>query len=217
MTPFTAGCQAAISWKFSSITQSNSSSGRALFASLSAGSAWIRSPSEVSLMSRILFIFPRKDPFQEGAEAVPLQVTCPRFFGSHVVELKSAPLAFERLVSVPAVRGDLEDQAAPRIRGDFRGVGAQIAVVVEKPEPSLGRAPGRVEVEKNGDQLGFRIGVDTAVLFSRAAALLDPCLGARRPGPSARRCASPRPGLQSDPSTPRLPAESCPACRCAES
>src|SRR2546422_3691075 len=170
MTLFTAGCQVAISWKFSSITQSNSSSGRALFASLSAGSAWIRSPREVSLMSRTLLIFPRKESFQERAEAVPLQVTCPRFFGSHVVELKSAPLAFERLMSVPAVRSDPEDQASSGIRGHFRGVRAQIPVVVEEPQPPLGCAPAGVQVQKNGDQLGFRIGVDTAVLFSRAAA-----------------------------------------------
>src|SRR6266700_2830875 len=170
MTLFTAGCQAAISWKFSSMTQSNSSSGRALFASLSAGSAWIRSPREVSLMSRTLFIFSRKEPFQERAEAVPLQVPRASFFGSDVVELDGAPLAFERLMSVPAVGRDLEDQASSGIRRHFRGVGAQIPVVVEKPEAPLGRAPAGVQVEKNGDQLGFGIGVDAAVLFPGAAA-----------------------------------------------
>src|SRR6266540_1347538 len=113
MTPFTAGCHAAISWKFSSMTQSNSSAGRALFASLSAGSAWIRSPREVSLMSRTLFIFPRKESFQERAEAVPLQVPRASFFGSDVVELDGAPLAFERLMSVPAVGRDLKIRHRP--------------------------------------------------------------------------------------------------------
>src|SRR6266581_1315596 len=170
MTPFTAGCQAAISWKFSSMTQSNSSSGRALFASLSAGSAWIRSPREVSLMSRTLFIFPRKESFQERAEAVPLQIPRASFFGSDVVELDGAPLAFERLMPVPAVGRDLEDQASSGIRRHFRGVRAQIPVVVEEPEAPLGRAPAGVQVEKNGDQLGFGIGVDAAVLFPGAAA-----------------------------------------------
>src|SRR5713101_329825 len=86
MMPFTAGCQVAISRKFSSITQSNSSSGRALFASLRAGSAWMRSPSEVSLINSILFIFPRKEPLQERAEAVPLQVALADLFGCDVVE-----------------------------------------------------------------------------------------------------------------------------------
>src|SRR6266581_3047574 len=112
------------------MTQSNSSPGRALWASLRAGSAWIRSPSDVSLMSRTLFIFPRKEPFQECAEAMPLQVTLASFFGCDVVELDCAPLALEGLVSVPAVRGDLEDQAASGIRGHFRGVRAQVRVVV---------------------------------------------------------------------------------------
>src|SRR5712692_5068044 len=170
MTLFTAGCQVAISRKFSSITQSNSSSGRALFASLRAGSAWIRSPREVSLMSRALLIFPRKESFQERAEAVPLQVPRANLFGSDVVELDSAPLAFKRLMSVPAVRRDPEDQASSGIRGNFRCVGAQVPVVVEKPQAPLGRAPARVQVEKNGDQLGFGIGVDAAVLFPGAAA-----------------------------------------------
>src|SRR5712691_5914544 len=170
MTPFTAGCQAAISRKLSSMTQSNSSSGRALWASLRAGSAWIRSPREVSLMSSILFIFSREEPFQERAEAVPLQVPSSNFFGSDVVELDGAPLAFEGLVSVPAVRRDLEDQASSGIRGHFRGVRAQIPVVVEEPQAPLGRAPAGVQVEKNGDQLGFGIGVDAAVLFPGAAA-----------------------------------------------
>src|SRR5438128_11789364 len=101
MTPFTAGCQVAISWKFSSMTQSNSSSGHALFASLSAGSAWIRSPREASLTSRTLFIFPRKESFQERAEAVPLQGPRASFFGSDVVELHGAPLGLERLMSGP--------------------------------------------------------------------------------------------------------------------
>src|SRR6266516_7577202 len=117
------------------MTQSNSIPGRALWASLRAGSAWIRSPREVSLMSRTLLIFPRKEPFQERAEAVPLQVALASFFGSDVVELDGAPLAIERLVPVPAVRGDLENQAASGVRGHFRGVRAQVVVVVEEPEP----------------------------------------------------------------------------------
>src|SRR5713101_4142636 len=107
------------------MTQSNSSPGRALWASLRAGSAWIRSPSDVSLMSRILFIFPRKEPFQECAEAMPLQVTLASIFGCDVIELDGAPLALEGLVSVPAVRGDLENQAPSGIGGHFRGVRAQ--------------------------------------------------------------------------------------------
>src|SRR5207245_6782784 len=93
------------------MTQSKSIPGRALWASLRAGSAWIRSPRDVSLMSRTLLIFPRKEPFQECAEAMPLQVALASFLGSDVVELDGASLAFERLVPVPAVRGDLEDQA----------------------------------------------------------------------------------------------------------
>src|SRR5712691_3364951 len=137
MTPFTAGCQSAISRKLSSMTQSNSSPGRALWASLRAGSAWIRSPSDVSLMSRTLFIFPRKEPFQECAEAMPLQVALASFFGSDVVELDGAPLALERLVPVPAVGGDLENQAASGIRGHFRDVRAQVPVVVEQPQAPL--------------------------------------------------------------------------------
>src|SRR5712692_7331463 len=135
MTLFTAGCQVAISWKFSSITQSNSSPGRALWASLRAGSAWIRSPREVSLMSSILFIFPRKEPLQERAEAVPLQVALADLFGCDVVELDRAPLALERLVPVPAVRGDLEDQAPSGVGRYLGGVASQVVVVVEEPEP----------------------------------------------------------------------------------
>src|SRR6266849_269813 len=161
MTPFTAGCQAAISRKFSSMTQSNSSPGRALWASLRAGSAWIRSPSDVSLMSRTLFIFPRKEPFQ---------VTLASFFGCDVVELDRTPLAFEGLVSVPAVRGDLENQAPSGVGRYLGRVASQVVVVVEEPEPPLGRAPAGVQVEKNRDQLGFRIGVDLAVFFPGAAA-----------------------------------------------
>src|SRR6266699_5141120 len=102
------------------MTQSNSIPGRALWASLRAGSAWIRSPSDVSLMSRTVFIFPRKEPLQECAEAMPLRVTLASLFGCDVVELDCAPLALEGLVPVPAVRGDLEDQTASGIRGHFR-------------------------------------------------------------------------------------------------
>src|SRR6266496_5623159 len=170
MKPFTAGCQVAISWKFSSITQSNSSSGRALFASLRAGRAWIKSPSEVSLINSILFIFPRKEPLQERAEAVPLQVALAHLFGCDVVELDRAPLALERLVPVPAVRRDLEDQAPSGLGGHFRGVRSQVPVVVEEPEAPFGRAPGRVQVEQHGDELGFGIGMDPAVFLPRAAA-----------------------------------------------
>src|SRR5216683_3372284 len=170
MTPFTAGCQAAISRKLSSMTQSNSSPGRALWASLSAGSAWIRSPREVSLMSSILFIFPRKEPLQERAEAVPLQVALAGLFGCDVVELDGAPLALERLVPVPAVRRDLEDQASSGVGRYLGGIASQVVVVVEEPEAPFGRAPAGVQVKQHGDQLGFGIGVDTAVFFPRAAA-----------------------------------------------
>src|SRR2546430_7845349 len=170
MTRLTAVCQSAISRKFSSMTQSNSSPGRAFSASLRAGSAWIRSPRDVSLMSRTLLIFPRKEPFQEGAEAVPLQVALASFLGSDVVELDGAPLALERLVTVPAVRGDLEDQAPPRVGRYLGGIAGQVVVVVEEPEAPFGRAPAGVQVEQHGDELGFGIGVDPAVLFPGAAA-----------------------------------------------
>src|ERR1700740_3486621 len=126
MTLFTAGCQLAISWKFSSMTQSNSSPGRAYSASLRAGSAWIRSPRDVSLMSRTLFIFPRNERFQKCAEAMPLQVSLASFLGSDVVELDGAPLALERLVPVPAVRGHLEDQAPSCVGRDLGGVAGQV-------------------------------------------------------------------------------------------
>src|SRR6266700_2150581 len=170
MTLFTAGCQAAISWKFSSMTQSNSSSGRALFASLRAGSAWMRSPREVSLMSRTLLIFPRKEPFQECAEAMPLQVALANYFGSDVVELDGAPLAVERLVTVPAVRRDLEDQAPSGVGRYLGGITSQVVVVVEEPEAPFGRAPAGVQVQQQGDELGFGIGVYPAVFFPGAAA-----------------------------------------------
>src|SRR6266568_4770328 len=170
MTPLTAGCQPAISRKFSSMTQSNSIPGRALWASLRAGNAWIRSPRDVSLMSRTLLIFPRKEPFQECAEAVPLQVTLANFFGSDVVELDGAPLAVERLVPVPAVRGDLENQAASGVGRYLRGIASQVVVVVEEPEPPLGRAPAAVQVEQDRHELRLRIGVNAAVFLSRAAA-----------------------------------------------
>src|SRR3989454_174550 len=153
MTPLTAGCQPAISRKFSSMTQSNSIPGRALWASLRAGNAWIRSPRDVSLMSRTLLIFPRKEPFQERAEAVPLQVALASFFGSDVVQLDGAPLPIERLVPVPAVRGHLENQAASGIRRHFRGVRAQVPVVVEDPKAPFGRAPAGVQVEQHGDEV----------------------------------------------------------------
>src|SRR3989449_9788547 len=123
------------------MTQSNSIPGRALWASLRAGSAWIRSPRDVSLMSRTLLIFPRKEPFQECAEAVPLQVTLASFFGSDVVELDGAPLAVERLVPVPAVRGDLEDEAPSGVGRYLGGIASQVVPVVEEPEAPLGRAP----------------------------------------------------------------------------
>src|SRR5882672_545786 len=170
MTRLTAGCQAAISWKFSSMTQSNSMPGLASWASLRAGSAWIRSPSDVSLMSRTLAIFAREEPFQERAEAVAPQVVVARFFGGDVVELDGAPLAVEGLVAVPAVRGDLEDQAAPGVGCDLGGVAREVVVVVQQPQPPLGRAPAAVEVQQHRDELGFRIGVDAAVLRSGAAA-----------------------------------------------
>src|SRR6266478_5715329 len=170
MVVFTAGCQPAISWKFSSMTQSNSRPGRASCASLRAGSAWIRSPSDVSLMSRTLFIFPRKEPFQIGAEPVALEVALASFLGGDVVELDGAPLAVEGLVPVPAVGRDLEDQAASGVGRYLGGVASQVVVVVEEPQAPLGRAPAGVQVEQHGDQLGFRIGVDPAVLFPRAAA-----------------------------------------------
>src|SRR5947207_4755450 len=112
MTRLSAGCQSAISQKFSSMTQSNSSPGRALWASLRAGSAWIRSPRDVSLMSRTLLIFPRKQPFQECAEAMPLKVALASFLGSDVVELDGAPLALERLMSLPAGLVNLVNQVA---------------------------------------------------------------------------------------------------------
>src|SRR5256885_12117575 len=136
----TAGCQSAISRKFSSMTQSNSIPGRAFSASLRAGSAWIRSPSDVSLMSRTLRIFPRKEAFQECAEAMPLQVVLASFLGSDVVELDGAPFALERLVIVPAVRGDLEDQAPPRVGRYLGGMAGQVVGVVEGAQAPLGRA-----------------------------------------------------------------------------
>src|SRR5437867_4707956 len=170
MTRLTAVCQSAISRKFSSMTQSNSSPGRALWASLRAGSAWIRSPRDVSLMSRTLLIFPRKQPFQECAEAMPLQVALASFLGSDVVELDGAPLALERLVSVPAVRGNLENQAASGVGRYLGGIASQVVVVVEEPEPPLGRAPAAVQVEQDRHELRLRIGVNAAVLLSRAAA-----------------------------------------------
>src|SRR5580765_4119695 len=170
MTLFTAGCQLATSWKFSSMTQSNSIPGRASWASLNAGSAWIRSPSDVSLMSRTLGIFARKETFQECAEAMALVFTLADFLGGDVVELDGAPLAVEGLVPVPAVGRHLEDQAAPGVGGDLGGVPGEVVVVVQEPQPPLGRAPSTIQVEQDGDELGFRIGVDLAVLRSRAAA-----------------------------------------------
>src|SRR6266852_6558738 len=152
------------------MTQSNASPGRASCASLRAGSAWIRSPSDVSLMSRTLFIFPRKEHFQIGAEPVALEVTLASFFGCDVVELDCAPLALEGLVSVPAVRGDLENQAPSGVGRYLGGIASQVVVVVEEPEAPFGRAPAGVQVKQHGDQLGFGIGVDTAVFFPRAAA-----------------------------------------------
>src|SRR6266513_4463811 len=152
------------------MTQSNSIPGRALWASLKAGRAWIRSPRDVSLMSRTLLIFPRKEPFQERAEAMPLQIALADFFGSDVVELDGAPLAVERLVSVPAVRGDLEDEAASGVGRYLGGVAGQVVVVVEEPQAPFGRAPAGVQVQQPGDELGFGIGVDPAVLFPGAAA-----------------------------------------------
>src|SRR5204862_2432466 len=146
----------------------NSIPGRALWASLRAGSAWIRSPRDVSLMSRTLLIFPRKEPFQECAEAMPLQVPLANFFGSDVVELDGAPLALERLVPVPAVRGDLENQTASGVGRYLGGIASQVVVVVEKPEAPLGRAPAGVQVKQHGDELGFGIGVDLTVFFPRA-------------------------------------------------
>src|SRR5262249_30662856 len=83
----TAGCQRAISRKPSSMTQSNAIPGRASCASLRAGNAWIRSPSDVSLMSRTLFILPREEAFQESAEAVAPQVVVAGLLGGDVVEL----------------------------------------------------------------------------------------------------------------------------------
>src|SRR5882724_5045270 len=150
MTPFTAGCQRAISWKFSSMTQSNSIPGRAFWASLRAGSAWIRSPSDVSLMSRTLCT--RKEPFQESAEPVPLRFSLADFLGGDVVELDGAPLAVEGLVPVPAVRRHFEDQAAPGVGGYLGGVAREVVVVVEQPQASLGRAPAAVEIEEHRDQ-----------------------------------------------------------------
>src|SRR2546429_3919076 len=141
MTPLTAGCQSAISRKFSSMTQSNSIPGRAFSASLRAGSAWIRSPSDVSLMSRTLFIFPRKEPFEIGAEPVALEVALASFLGGDVVELDGAPLAVEGLVPVPAVRRDLEDQAASGVRRYPGGVAGEVVIVVEEPQAPLGSAP----------------------------------------------------------------------------
>src|SRR5882672_12353314 len=170
MMPFTAGCQRAISWKLSSTTQSNSIPGRTFWASLSAGSAWIRSPSDVSLMSRILGIRPREQAFQEGAEPVTLQVVLAGLFGGDVVELDGAPLAVEGLVSVPAVRRDLEDQAAARVGRYLGRVTGQVVVVVQQTQAPFGRAPAGIQVEQDGDELRFRIGVDAAVFRSRSAA-----------------------------------------------
>src|SRR5437773_8827718 len=152
------------------MTQSNSIPGRALWASLRAGSAWIRSPSDVSLMSRTLFIFPRKEPFQECAEAMPLEVALASFLGGDVVELDGAPLALERLVPVPAVGRDLEDQAASGVGRYLGGVAREVVVVVEEPQAPLGRAPTGIQVEENRDELRLRIGVDLAVLLSGPAA-----------------------------------------------
>src|SRR5262245_2055854 len=129
MTRFTAGCQVAISWKLSSITQSNSTPAFASWASLRAGSAWIRSPSEVSLMRRTRFISSREERFQECAEPVAPEIALADLFGGDVVELDGAPLAVEGLVAVPAVRRDLEDQAAPGVRRDLGGVAGQVVVV----------------------------------------------------------------------------------------
>src|SRR5262249_15934235 len=100
----------------------NSMPGVASWASLRAGSAWIRSPSDVSLMSRTLGISLREQAFQERAEAVATQIVVARFLGGDVVQLDGAPLAVEGLVPVPAVGCDLEDQAAPGVGRDLRGV-----------------------------------------------------------------------------------------------
>src|SRR5882672_865418 len=170
MTLFTAGCQCATSWKFSSMTQSNSIPGRAFWASLRAGRAWIRSPSDVSLMSRTLGIFARKETFQECAEAMALVLTLADFLGGDVVELDGAPLAVEGLVPVPAVRRHLEDQAAPGVGRDLGRVARQVVVVVQEPQSPLGRAPAAVEIEQHRDELRLGIGVDLAVFRSGPAA-----------------------------------------------
>src|SRR5258708_14544098 len=141
------------------MTQSNSSSGRALFASLRAGSAWMRPPREVSLMSRTLLIFPRKEPFQECAEAMPLQVALANFFGSDVVELDGAPLAVERLVTVPAVRRALVDQSPSGDGRYLAGITSQAVVVVEEPEEPFGHAPAVGQLPHQGCQHGFGNGL----------------------------------------------------------
>src|SRR5215467_2743790 len=138
MMPFTAGCQVAISRKPSSMTQSNSTPGRASCASLRAGSAWIRSPSDVSLMSRTLFILPREEALQESAEAVAPQVVVAGLLGRDVVELDGAALADEGLVAVPAVRRHLEDQAAARVERNLGGEAGEVVVVVEQAQPPFG-------------------------------------------------------------------------------
>src|SRR5882672_4950381 len=170
MMPFTAGCQRAISWKLSSTTQSNSIPGRTFWASLSAGSAWIRSPSDVSLMSRILGIRPREQAFHEGAEPVTLQVVRAGLLGRDVVELDGAPLAVEGLVPVPAIGRDLEDQAASGVGRYLGRVAGQVVVVIEEAEAPFGRAPAGIQVQQGGDELRLRIGVDAAVFLSGAAA-----------------------------------------------
>src|SRR5262249_5919198 len=170
ITPLTAGCQVAISWKFSSTTQSNSMPGLASWASLRAGSAWIRSPSDVSLMSRTLGIALGEEAFQERAEAVAPQIVVARLLGGDVAQLVRTSLAVEGLVPVPAVRRDVEDQAASRIGSAFGRVARQVVIVVQQAQPPLRGAPAAVEIKQHGDELGLGVGVDAAVLGTRAAA-----------------------------------------------
>src|SRR5262249_8314040 len=152
------------------MTQSNSMWAIASWASLRAGSAWIRSPSDVSLMSRTLGISLREQAFQERAEAMATQVVVARLLGGDVVQLDGAPLAVEGLVPVPAVGRHLEGQAAPGVGRDLRRVAREVVVVVQQPQPPLRRAPAPVQVEEHRDQLGLRVGVDAPVLGAGAAA-----------------------------------------------
>src|SRR5579863_8361161 len=78
----------------------------------------------------------------------------------HPIQLDRATWSRERLVAMPGIVGALEDQKRAAVRRHFGDIVVEIVGPAKQAQPTGVFLPALVDIEKHGDDLGGRIGVD---------------------------------------------------------